>query len=156
MVDRLEKIREFLAQERIAVAGVSRKSEGKAANAVYKKLKSAGYQVFPINPNAESVEEDPCYPNLKAIPCLVDGVVIVTRPEHTEAIVQECSELGVRRVWMHRSFGQGSVSDAAVKECERDGISVIAGGCPMMFCEPVDFGHKCIRWFLKISGGLPK
>ncbi|NJN98712.1 MAG: hypothetical protein HC875_33805 [Anaerolineales bacterium] len=53
---------------------------------------------------------------------------------------------------MHRSFGQGSVDDAAVRLCGELGLSVIPGGCPMMFCEPVDVAHKCLRWFLQISG----
>jgi hypothetical protein len=73
-----------------------------------------------------------------------------------ERIVRECAAVGVSRVWMHRSFGTGSVSETAVKFCNENNITVIAGGCPMMFCEPVDFGHKCMRWILKWSGGLPK
>ncbi len=150
------QIRDFLAQKNIAVAGVSRSSEGRAANAIYNRLKNSTYQVYAVNPNAETVEGDPCYPNLKAIPIQVDGVVIVTKSMHTESIVRECSELGIPRVWMHRSFGQGSVSEVAVKHCEENGISVIAGGCPMMFCEPVDFAHKWIRWLSRISGGTPR
>ncbi len=86
----------------------------------------------------------------------IDGVVISTRPEVTGQIVQECAEVGVSRVWMHRSFGQGSVSDEATKFCQDHNITVIPGGCPMMFCEPVDFGHKCMRWFLGLTGGLPR
>ena len=35
-------------------------------------------------------------------------------------------------------------------------IKIIPGGCPMMFVEPVDFGHKCIRWFTGLTGGTPK
>lgn len=144
---------DFLAQKRIAVAGVSR-SEQDAANAIYQKLRTAGYEVFPINPNADMVEGDKCYPNLKSIPGGVDGVVIVTRPEVTEQIVRECAEVGVARVWMHRSMGN-SVSDEAVQFCREHNVEVIPGACPMMFCEPVDFGHKCLRWFFGVTGRLP-
>ena len=112
--------------------------------------------MFPINPNTETVEGDPCYPNLKAVPGPVDAVVIGTRPEVAEQIVRECAEIGISRVWMHRSFGQGSVSEQATKFCQDNNITVIPGGCPMMFCEPVDFGHKCMRWILGLTGGLPK
>jgi predicted CoA-binding protein len=156
MSDILKTVNEFLAQRHIAIAGVSRKSAGSAANSIYNKLKQANYVVYAINPKAETIEGDPCYSNLKAIEGPVDGVVIVTKPEQAESIVRECLELGIRRVWMHKSFGQGSVSDAAVQLCEENNMAVIPGGCPMMFCEPVDLGHKCIRWFLKLSGGLPK
>lgn len=149
-------IQDFLAQKRIAIAGVSRHPQGEAANVVYRKLREAGYQVFPINPNAERVEGDRCYPNLKSISPPVDAVVIATRPEAAEQLVHECAEIGVSRVWMHRSFGPGSVSDAATQFCRDNQITVIPGGCPMMFCQPVDFGHKCMRWILNLTGGLPK
>jgi predicted CoA-binding protein len=116
----------------------------------------AGYQVFPVNPNAEEVEGDSCYANVKSIPDGVDGVVIATRPQVTDQIVRECAETGITRIWMHRSFGQGSVSPEAVTFCRENNITIIAGGCPLMFCEPVDFGHKCMRWILNLTGGLPK
>lgn len=151
-----EKIKDFLSQEKIAVAGVSRNPEGGVANLIYRKLKSAGYNVFAINPNAESAEGDTCYPDMKAVPGEVDGVVICTRPEVSEQIVRDCIEAGVPRVWMHRSFGDGSVSQDAVKLCRENNISVIAGACPMMYCPPVDFGHKCIRTILKLTGKLPQ
>jgi hypothetical protein len=150
------KIQDFLAQKRIAVAGVSRNPQSEAANFIYRKLRAAGYEVFPVNPHAERVEGDRCYPDLKSIPPPVQAVMIATRPEVAEQIVHECAEIGVTRVWMHRSFGTGSVSDAAAKFCQDHHIIVISGGCPMMFCQPVDFGHKCMRWILRLSGGLPK
>ncbi len=150
-------VEDFLAQKRIAVAGVSRSGEkGSAANLIYQKLRKSGYQVFPINPHAEEIEGDPCYPDLKSLPEAVDGVVIVTRPEAAEEIARQCAEVGVSRVWMHRSFGQGSVSEKATDFCREHNITIIPGGCPMMFCQPVDFGHKCMRWILGLAGGLPK
>lgn len=150
-----EAAADFLAQKRIAVAGVSRSGDV-AANTVYRKLRSAGYQVFAVNPNADEVEGDPCYPNLKSIPGGVEAVVIATAPEVTPSVVRDCAEQGIPRVWMHRSFGTGSVSKEAADFCRENNITVIAGGCPMMFCPPVDFGHRCMRWILSVTGGLPK
>jgi predicted CoA-binding protein len=147
-------VREFLDQRRIAVAGVSRES-GQAANAVYTKLRDAGYEVFAINPKATEVEGVPCYPDLGSVPGGVDGVIAATPPRATEEIARQCSELGVRRLWMHRSFGEGSVSEEAVRYCREQGIDVIVGGCPLMFCEPVDIGHRCMRWMLRLRGRLP-
>jgi predicted CoA-binding protein len=150
-----ETVNDFLDQKRIAVVGVSRSGDA-AANTVYKKLRDAGYQVFPVNPKADQVEGDPCYANVNAIPDGVDGVVIATHPKVTDQIVQECAAAGISRIWMHRSFGEGSVSPEAVDFCRTNNLTVIPGGCPMMFCEPVDFGHKCMRWVLNLTGGLPK
>ena len=147
-------IAEFLSAQRIAVAGVSR--DGTApANLVYRKLKQTGHQVFAVNPNAARVEDDPCYPSVAAIPGGVEGVVIATHPSVAAAVVDDCAAAGVPRVWLHRSFGQGSVSAEAVARCRQHGITVIPGGCPMMYLEPVDPGHACMRGILRLTGRLP-
>jgi predicted CoA-binding protein len=152
------KVDEFLAQKRIAVAGVSRNnSHHPTGNLIYHRLKNTGHEVFPVNPHMQAFEGDPCYPDLRSIPGGVDGVVIVTRPETTERIVRDCNDAGVHRVWMHQSIGKkaSSVSPSAVEYCSQHGISVIAGACPMMYSDGVDFGHRCMRWVLKLTGGLP-
>jgi uncharacterized protein len=151
------KVDEFLAQKRIAVAGVSRnKSHHPAANLIYRRLKTTGHDVFAVNPHMQTFDGDRCYPDVSSIPGGVDGVVIVTRPDVTERVVHQCSDAGVRRVWMHQSLAKGSsVSPAAVEYCRQNDISVIAGACPMMYGAGVDFGHTCMRWILKLTGGLP-
>ena len=149
------KVYDFLGQKRIAVAGVSRNnSHHPVGNLIYHRLKTTGHDVFPVNLHMQAFEGDRCYPNLQSIPGGVDGVVIITRPQATERIVRDCSEAGVRRVWMHQSIGKGSsVSREAVEYCHQHNISVIAGACPMMF--GADFRHTCMRWILKLTGGLP-
>jgi predicted CoA-binding protein len=151
------KVHDFLAQKRIAVAGVSRtKGKHPAGNLIYQRLKTTGHEVFAVNPHMQTFEGDRCYPDLKSIPGGVDGVVIVTRPDLTERIVHDCVDAGVRRVWMHQSLGKGtSVSPTAVEYCQQHDVSVIAGACPMMYGDGVDVGHTCMRWFLKVTGGLP-
>jgi predicted CoA-binding protein len=150
------KAEEFLAQKRIAVAGVSGDSRRHpAGNAIYRRLKIGARGVFAVNPNLESFDGDTCYPDLKSIPGGVDAVVIVTKPQTTEEIVRQCTAAGVRRVWMHQSSARSSsVSSTAVDICHRAGIDVIPGACPMMFGQNVDFGHKCMRWGLAVTGGL--
>jgi predicted CoA-binding protein len=150
-----ESVSEFLRAKRIAVAGVSRAS-GQAANAIYRRLKDCGYEVFPINPNAPKVEGVTAYPDLASLPVTVDGVVIATHPNISVDIVRQCRKHGVARVWFHRSFGGGSVSTEAVRECETGGLHYIVGGCPLMFCGQVDFAHKCMRWWLQRRGHTPR
>jgi uncharacterized protein len=151
------KVHDFLAQKRIAVAGVSRNnSHHPAANLIYHRLEGSGHDVFPVNPHMQTFAGDRCYPDLPSIPGGVDGVVIVTRPDVAERIVHQCSDAGVRRAWMHQSLAKGSsVSPAAVEYCRQHDISVIAGACPMMYGDGVDFGHACMRWILRLTGGLP-
>jgi predicted CoA-binding protein len=148
---------DFLAQTRIAVAGVSRNdSHHPTGNLIYRRLKATGHAVFPVNPHMQTFEGDSCYPDLRSIPGGVDGVVVVTRPEITRQIVHDCHEAGVRRVWMHQSLGKGtSVSPEAVEYCLQHDISVIAGACPMMYGGHADFGHTCMWWVLRLTGGLP-
>ena len=151
------KVDDFLAQKRIAIAGVSRdNSRHPVGNQIYRRLKSTGHDVFPVNPHMQTFEGARCYPDLRSIPGGVDGVVIITRPDTTERIVRDCTDAGVRRVWMHQSMGKGSsVSPAAVEYCRQHDISVIAGACPMMFGPGADLGHTCMRWMMKLTGGLP-
>ena len=106
--------------------------------------------------SAKELEGDRCYPDLGSISEALDGVVIATHPKATLDVVRECADVGVKRVWMHRSFGQGSVSKGAVDFCRENGIACIDGGCPMMYCPPVDMAHRCMRWVLSVTGGLPK
>jgi predicted CoA-binding protein len=88
------------------------------------------------------------------VPGPVDGVVIATQPKDTIDVVRQCVGRGVKSVWIHRSFGEGSASAVATALAREHGIRVIPGGCPMMFCAPVDVAHRCMRWILKRTGGL--
>jgi uncharacterized protein len=150
-----EPIAAFLRGKRLAVAGVSRQS-GQAANAVYRKLHDSGYEVFAVNPNATEIEGAKCYAGLHSISGTIDGVVVATHPRVAMDIVRQCAERDVRQVWFHRSFGHGSVSQEAIRECNLRGMTCIVGGCPLMYCEPVDFGYRCIKWWLALQGRLPR
>jgi predicted CoA-binding protein len=145
---------EFLAQRRVAVTGVSRTPKDHGANVVYKRLKERGYEVFPINPNADEVEGDHAFHDLKSVPGGVDGVVIATSPAHAEATMRECVDLGIDRVWMHRGPGAGSVSDEATAYGREHGVTVIDGGCPCMIGPTADTGHKIMHFFG--VGHMPK
>jgi len=151
-----EAAREFLTAKRVAVTGVSREAKGHGSNVVYQRLRQRGYQVFAVNPNAETVEGDTSYPDLRSIPGGVGAVVIGTRPETAEATIRECAELGIKQVWMHRSFGEGSVSPSATEYGRKQGITVIDGGCPLMFDPTADGAHKCMKFFLSLTGAVPR
>jgi predicted CoA-binding protein len=150
-------IADFLHQRNIAVVGVTHAESG-VANAIFHRLKEAGYRVFPVNPNMDMFEGERCYANLGGIEEAVDGVMIVTRPAVTESVVDECIELGIKRVWMHNMlgprvhWGKGlsrrttSASEHAVEKARESGMTVIPGDCPLQHVEPVDGWHRCIHW----------
>ena len=147
---------QFLSNKRVAVTGVSRTPAGHGSNVVYQRLRNRGYEVFAVNPNADEVEGDLCYHDLKSIPGGIDGVVIGTRPATAEITMRECAELGIKQVWMHRAFGGGSVSEAATEYGRQQGITVIDGGCPLMFGPTADAGHKAIRFVCTLTGAVPR
>jgi predicted CoA-binding protein len=149
-----EAASEFLSHKRVAVTGVSRKPKNHGSNNVYKRLRERGYEVFAVNPNADVVEGDPAYDDLRSIPDGVEAVVIGTRPEIAEETMRECAELDIKHVWMHRGPGAGSVSDAATAYGRGHGITVIDGGCPCMFEPTADLGHRLMR--LVYAGKVPK
>ena len=149
-----EAASEFLAHKRVAVTGVSRHPKSHGSNTVYKRLRERGYDVFAVNPNADEVEGDPAYRDLSSIPGGVEAVVIATRPEIAEETMHECAELGIKHVWMHWGAGGSSVSGAATDYGRQHGITVIDGGCPLMFGPTADVGHRIMRRVL--AGHVPK
>jgi predicted CoA-binding protein len=146
----------FLSHRRVAVTGVSRSPKKHGANVVYRRLRESGYDVFAVNPNATVVEGDRCYPSLTAVPGGVDAVVVATGAERAQATMEECDELGIGHVWMHRGPGAGSLSPAAAAYGRAHGISVIDGGCPLMFDPTSDWGHKLMRAVLTATGNVPR
>lgn len=157
MITLREAATDFLAQRRVAVAGVSRNPEGgHSANGIYRRLRDRDYEVFAVNPNADEVEGDRCYHSLAEIPGGVDAVVISTTPTVAENVVRDCVDLGITRVWLHRSLGTGSMSEAAVEIGHRHGIPVIAGGCPLMFAPAADPAHRMMRTILTLTGAVPR
>lgn len=150
-----EAAAEFLAQQRIAVAGVSRDTK-QPANLIYRRLRDTGHQVFAVNPNADELEGDRAYPSIAAVPGQLDGVVVVTTPEVAEGVVVQCAAAGVPRVWLHRGIGRGSTSEQAVSFCREHGIEVIPGGCPNMFGATSDPAHKCLCAVLQLTHKIPR
>ena len=150
-----EAAEEFLAQKRIAVAGVSR--DGKQpANLIYRRLRDTGHETYAVNPTAGKVEGDPCFASVRDVPAELDGVVIVTPPEATKGVMVDCHAAHVPRAWIHRGLGPGSSSDEAVEYGRAHGIEVIPGGCPNMFGCTSDPGHRCMRAMLQWSGKIPR
>jgi predicted CoA-binding protein len=142
---------DFLGQKTMAVVGVSRGGK-KFGNAIMKDLKEKGYRVFPINPNAETIDGERCYPSLEDLPERPGAVITVVPPAATENVVREAKAAGIERVWMQ----QGSESETAIRYCQENGIEVVHGECILMFAEPVGSVHRFHRWIWKIFGKLPR
>ena len=151
----LETIKDFLAQKRIAVVGVSRNPKD-FNNSLFRDLRAAGYDAVPVNPLVKEVDGLRCFDRVQAIAPPVDGVLIMTRPDVTASIVRDCLEAGVKRVWMYRAAGPGAVSQSATEFCEKNGIRVVAGRCPYMFLPNTAWFHRLHGFLVKLAGKYPK
>lgn len=116
-------IEQIMSQRRFAVSGVSRNPE-EYGYRVYKALKAAGYTVFAVNPNADEIDGDLCYPSLDNVPGPIDCLVTVTPPEVTQETVRLAGRLRIPYVWMQ----PGSESTAAINLARANAMHVIAGG----------------------------
>ena len=140
-------VKEFLSCKKIAVVGVSR--SGKTfGNSVFKELKSKGYEVYPVNPNADEIEGTKSYPDINALKGMIDGAVFVVPPAQTEKLVRDAASAGISRIWMQ----QGSESKDAIKFCNENEINAVYGECILMYAEPAAFFHRLHRGINKLTG----
>ena len=116
-------IEQILEQKRFAVTGVSRNPE-KYGYVVYKALKAAGYTVFAVNPNNDTVDGDTCYPSIDNVPEGIDVLVTVTPPEITETTIPIAGRLEIPYVWMQ----PGSESTIAFNLARSNSMQVVSGG----------------------------
>jgi uncharacterized protein len=150
----LETIEDFLAQKRIAMVGVSRDAKDFSVM-LFNELCRRGYDVVPVNPVMTELWGRRCFARVQEVMPRVDGALLMTSPSVTEAVVGDCAEAGVRRVWMYRAAGAGAVSASAIDFCRAKGIAVVPGECPYMFLPANGFHkiHGFVRW---ITGSLPR
>lgn len=152
----LEIIEDFLAQKRIAIAGISRDSATDSAR-LFEELIRRGYDVVPVNPKTPQVQGRRCFARVQDIQPPVDAVLVMTPPEVTESIVNDCAAAGIRRVWMYRGAGgKGSVNAKALAVCEERGIDVVPGQCPFMFLPHSARIHRFHGFVRKIMGRYPQ
>lgn len=137
---------EFLHLDHIAFVGASRNPKS-FASSVYRHLRDGGRTLYPVNDVVEeaTIEGDPCFRHLADVPDDAEGVLVMVPAADAAGVVGDAIGKGIRHVWLHRGFGPGSVSEDAVRLCEENGVSVVAGACPFMFDEPPTGVHRLHR-----------
>lgn len=120
-------IKEFMAQKKFAVVGATDNPE-KYGHQILSDLRKRDYEVYPVNPRLQTIDGIKCYATLADLPVKVDVVDFVVPPAATEAILKECVELGLNRIWLQ----PGSESEAAISFCEENNLKVVHDVCVMM------------------------
>lgn len=151
----LDSIEDFLAQRRIAMVGISREPRSFSVQ-LFKELSRRGYDVVPVNPKTPDFQGRRCFAHVQDIEPPVEAALLMTSPEGTDAVVSDCAEAGIRRIWMYRAAGRGAVSDRAVQFCREHGIRVVAGECPLMFLPQSEGIHRLHGFLRRITGRYPK
>jgi predicted CoA-binding protein len=142
-------VEDFIASKRLAIAGVSR-SGTKFGNAAYKELRTRGFEVFQIHPEAESINGEPCYRNLSDLRGKVDGVVVSVPPAQAEKVLHDAAEAGVRNVWLQ----QGAETPDLLTLGRDLDLNLVSGKCILMYAPPVRGFHGFHRFIAKLLGQL--
>ncbi|SPE40999.1 CoA-binding protein [Candidatus Sulfopaludibacter sp. SbA3] len=151
----LHEIETFLQRKRFAAIGVSRNPKD-FTRTLFAEFRRRGYDVVPVNPGVSAIDDVPCFASVRDISPPVEGALLLTRPEVSDDIADQCIQAGVRQVWMYRAGGTGAVSPRAVVACQLNGIQVIAGECPFMFFSDTAFFHRAHGFCRKLMGRFPR
>jgi len=144
------QIKDFLAQQTVALVGLSRSGQA-FSNRAHRELKARGYRIYPVNPNADLIEGEPCYHSVAALPEVPGSAIFFTPPVETAKAVREAAAAGVRRLWLQ----PGAETPEAIRAGQESGINLVAGECILMHLPPVRLPHALHRWVWGALGKLP-
>ena len=108
----------------IAVVGASR-YEHKAAYAVPLQIRLHGWRVIPVNPHAEQIWGERCYPRLADVSEPIDLVNVFRPSEQAADVVREAVRVGAKAVWLQ----QGITSPEGRRIAEEAGLDYVEDLC---------------------------
>jgi uncharacterized protein len=147
----LKSIKTFLEPKKLAIAGVSR-NEKKFGYAVYKELREKGFKLYPVNPNAESLGNEPCFRSVSALPVDVKHLLILTKKDQTLGVLKEAIAKGMDNIWIQ----QMSETPEVLEYLKDKQVNVVAKQCILMFAEPAKSFHRFHRGIKSLFGLLPR
>jgi len=111
----------------IAVVGLS-SNPMRASYGVAEYLKSAGYQIIPVNPNETEVLGEKAYARLEDVPEPVDIVDVFRRAEEVPAVAESAIRIGAKVLWMQL----GIENAVAAEKARGAGLVVVEDSCLMV------------------------
>lgn len=120
-----EEIRRLLDTVRsIAIVGLSPDPE-RDSHHVAEGLQRMGYRVLPVRPGGGEILGERVWPDLASVTEPIDMVDVFRAPQHVDAIVEACLQLGVRRLWLQ----DGVINEAAAARARESGMTVVMDRC---------------------------
>ena len=150
-----DQIEAFLQLRRIAVIGVSRDPK-QLSHTLWQEFRQRRIDAVPVNPTASEIDGQRCFASVADIQPPVVGALIITPPEATPQVIEECAASGVRRVWLHKGLGRSSWTPDAESLARARGLEVVAALCPYMFLPGTPAVHQVHAWGKKLAGSYPR
>ncbi len=128
---------ELFSPRAVAVVGASPGNEYSFATMVVQSLKEAGFPaVYPVNPKYAEVLGLPCYPSVRAIPGVVDHVVVSIPAESVLPLLDDCGAKGVKSVhFFTAGFSESGytqraeLESAMLSKARAGGFRIIGPNC---------------------------
>lgn len=95
---------------------------------IFKFLRDAGIDVYPVNPGLTEVLGQKCYPSLKDLPVKPEAVNVVVPPKVGEQIVRDCAELAINNIWLQ----PGADAENVICLAQQLGLNVVYHACIMV------------------------
>lgn len=126
----------FFNPKSVAIVGASRQ-KGKVGYEILANMIQGGYagDIFPINPNADSIEGLKCFADLKSIGRVPDLVIVIVPAKYVPGVMEECAKIRVRSVIIitagFKEVGaEGKqLEEQVVRIARRAGIRFIGPNC---------------------------
>lgn len=127
----VREIRDLLARSRtLAVVGLS-DDPARPSFGVTQSMRQMGYRILPVNPTLQEWQGLPAFPTIAAAAAAlgpderIDIVNVFRRPAQVDAVVDECSRLGIKALWLQ----QGVINEPAAARAVAAGITVVMDRC---------------------------
>jgi acyl-CoA synthetase (NDP forming) len=132
---------ELFSPRGVAVVGAFPAEKYSFARQVVESLKEAGFPaIYPVNPKYTELLGLKCYPDLKAIPGIVDHVIVSIPAESALALLDDCAAKAVRSVhFFTAGFSESGQSERAELEnamltkARDGGFRIIGPNCIGLF-----------------------
>jgi uncharacterized protein len=147
----LEQIQGFVNTRKFIMAGVSRNTK-KFGYQTYQNLLDKGYDIIPVNPNADEINGTKCYRTISDVPSGITHLLIMTSKDQTDALVREAAKKGITHIWVQQTSNTKDTEKIAAEL----NINLVQNKCIHMFTDPVNSVHKFHKSILKLFGILPK
>ncbi len=144
-------IREFLNKKRIAIWGLEA-SKSKTDQWVANRFRKNGVEVIAVNSGFSDETSRDQTSSLTKIHPPVEAVFVFVDPPQAMEAVEDCIAAKIPLVWLHEAMGPGAATTETIDRLRSSGTMVIPGMCPMLYLQPVDPAHFCLKWLLRMTG----